>query len=86
MHIILIFTPPGERILEGSSKLCLTTNCLQLLNGSFSSIRGTDLTSSFEVLPGNSPCMPLCQDIQFLYDFMQKTPALKVLGVIMFID
>ncbi len=65
-------------MLSGESKLSLTTNCLHILNEQFSNISEEDFTTSFEVLPANSPKLPKYQDLQFLYDFVQKTVGLKV--------
>lgn len=51
---------------------------MQLLNAGFRSISDGDFNSSFEVLPGNTPRLPLVHEMQFLYDFIQKSLALKV--------
>ncbi len=70
----------GEKILTGRSRLSLTTSCLTILNDCFSTFcDDEDFTTSFEVPPPNSPRFPIFHDLQFLYDFVQKTVALKVL-------
>ena len=68
----------GEKVLSGESKLSLTTNCLFMLSENFADISEEDFTTSFEVLPANTPKLPQHHDLQFLYDFVQKTIALKV--------
>ena len=72
------FFPTGEKILSGQSKLSLTTNCLNILNDNFANISDEDFTTSFEVVPPNTPKLPQYHDLQFLYDIVQKTIALKV--------
>ena len=80
-YYIMIYTLhiTGERILSGQSKLSLTTTCLSSLNEHFSNISTDDFTTSFEVLPPNTPKLPEYHDLQFLYDIIQKTIALKVM-------
>ena len=72
------FFSTGEKILSGQSKLSLTTNCLNILNDNFANISDEDFTTSFEVVPPNTPKLPQYHDLQFLYDIVQKTIALKV--------
>ena len=76
----MIFFILGEKILSGKSKLSLTTKCLLLLSEGFRAISDSDFHSSFEVLPGKSTRLPVLNDLQFLYDFVQKTVALKVVS------
>ena len=69
----------GERILDGESRLLLTTGCLAVVNDGFRAILDSnDANSSFEALPGNCWRLPDLDDLQFLYDFVQKTRSLKV--------
>lgn len=69
----------GENILDGVSSLSLTTSSLVVLNECFASISEDDLTTSFEVLPGTLPRLTSTHDdVQFLYDFVQKVQRLKV--------
>ncbi|CAH1775432.1 unnamed protein product [Owenia fusiformis] len=69
----------GDKILHGESKLSLTTVSVIILNKSFTKICDIDQHTSFEVLPQHNTNVPLYHDLQFLYDFMQKTPSLKLI-------
>ena len=65
-------------MLTDGAPLSLTVGFLHFLNQGFSVLVDDDFGASFEALPGSSTQVPICQDLQFLYDFIQKTPKLKV--------
>ncbi|XP_011301972.1 serine/threonine-protein kinase 11-interacting protein isoform X2 [Fopius arisanus] len=68
----------GDQVLNGSSKLSLTTELLHNLNDAFSLIvdDSKDLESSFQVC--NSSEIEIFRDLKFLHDFVQKTISLKI--------
>ncbi|XP_051160698.1 serine/threonine-protein kinase 11-interacting protein isoform X2 [Leptopilina boulardi] len=68
----------GDKILNGTSKLSLSTTLLHNLNQVFHQIvnEADDLESSFQVC--NSSKNDVFRDIKFLHDFVQKTLGLKI--------
>ena len=68
----------GEQLLDGSAYLSLSANCVAALNTAFDRIHEADLEISFETLPTNNPRVPFMNEIQILYDFVQKITKLKV--------
>lgn len=70
----------GDKILDASSKLSLSTSLLGKMNESFKSIfkLNDNCSSTFHVLSNNDNTMEQFLDLQLLYDFVQKTLALKV--------
>ncbi|XP_015116002.1 serine/threonine-protein kinase 11-interacting protein isoform X2 [Diachasma alloeum] len=68
----------GDQVLNGTSKLSLSTKLLHNLNDAFSLIvdDSKDLESSFQVC--NSSEIEVFRDLKFLHDFVQKTISLKV--------
>ena len=78
-HFMLLLLLSGENILNGRSKLSLSTGCLSMLTDGFREIRDEETgNEAFEVLPPSSQRLPEIISLQFLYDFIQKTKALKV--------
>lgn len=65
----------GDKILDASSKLTLSTNLLYSINESLSDVmrQRKAYSTNFHVVEEGQ------YDMQFLYDFIQKTVALKVL-------
>lgn len=70
----------GDKILDASSKLSLSTTLLHRINTSFARLFKNqskhNSVTSFDVV-SNSNCDVI--DLQFVYDFLQKTIALKIL-------
>ncbi|XP_017891214.1 serine/threonine-protein kinase 11-interacting protein isoform X2 [Ceratina calcarata] len=68
----------GDKILNSSSKLSLSTTLLHNLNMAFSLIvdQYDDLEASFQVC--NSSKIDVFRHLKFLHDFVQKTRGLKV--------
>ncbi|XP_043479640.1 serine/threonine-protein kinase 11-interacting protein isoform X2 [Leptopilina heterotoma] len=68
----------GDKILNGTSKLSLSTTLLHNLNHEFHQIvnEAEDIESSFQVC--NSSKNDVFRDIKFLHDFVQKTIGLKI--------
>lgn len=69
----------GDKVLNASSKLSLSTMLLNDLNKAFSLIvdEPEDLVSLCEMY--NTSKVYVFQDLKFLHDFIQKTLALKVI-------
>lgn len=65
----------GDKILDASSKLTLSTSLLYSINESLSDVvrQRKAYSTNFHVIEEGQ------YDVQFLYDFIQKTVALKVL-------
>lgn len=74
-ELIMLLRENGDKILDASSKLSLSATLLYNLNESLTRIlkQKQIFTSNFHVVDTNH-----C-DLEFLYDFIQKTLALKVL-------
>lgn len=66
----------GDKIINGSCKLSLTTSALCLLNSLFIDILQQDLYTNTDY--GDSSIIGVQEDIKFLYDFMKKTTSLKL--------
>ena len=68
----------GDKVLNGTSKLSLSTTLLHNLNEFFHTIvnETEDLENSFQVC--NSSKNEVFRDIKFLHDFVQKTIGLKI--------
>ncbi|XP_033175784.1 serine/threonine-protein kinase 11-interacting protein isoform X2 [Bombus impatiens] len=68
----------GEKVLNASGKLSLSTTLLYNLNEAFSLIVDgcENLEASFQVC--NSSKIDIFRDLKFLHDFVQKTIGLKV--------
>lgn len=75
-----IFKENGDKILDATSKLSLSTSLLRKMNESFKSIfkLNESHTSNFNVIPDKENIIGQFLDLQLLYDFVQKTIALKV--------
>lgn len=66
-------------LLSDEGKLSLPAEALVVVNKAFETIRGTaDFDSSFEATPANTSKLPHLQDVQMLFDFVQKLSRLKV--------
>lgn len=78
MELVRLLRQNGDKILNASSKLSLSTKLLHSLNEAFSLIvsESEDLDSSFHVC--NSSKVDIFRDVKFLHDFVQKTVGLKV--------
>lgn len=69
----------GDRILDGSSKLSLSTSLLSKLNESLSGMLCSRSPGHFEVPSTKSKVVSDYFDLQYICDFIQKTLALKLL-------
>lgn len=68
----------GDKVLDASSKLSLSATLLRKLNVSFSKLfRQSEDT--FHVVSSSSDIIESFLDLQFVYEFLQKTIALKIL-------
>ena len=74
----MLFIFAGELLLTGHAYLALSAASIVALNASLERIQESDLESSFEATPSNTTKIPLCSEIQMLYDFTQKLIKLKV--------
>lgn len=74
-ELVSLLRDKGDEILDASSKLTLSSNLLCSLNESLSGVirERKAYVSNFHVINSND------YDIELLYDFIQKTVALKVL-------
>lgn len=72
----------GDKVLNSTSKFSLSTNILSMLNSSFVLLNAQrdSFSSSFQVLSTSSVKNEIFRDLQFLYDFMQRTVSLKLLS------
>ncbi|XP_077870388.1 uncharacterized protein LOC144363997 [Saccoglossus kowalevskii] len=61
----------GHRILHGNGKLSLTTNSLCYFNDCFSLLTDGNTDASWDT--------KFNQNLTYLYEFMKKSPALKVM-------
>lgn len=70
----------GDKVLNGQSKLSLTSALLRNLNEAFTIIveNNEESDSSFNVINTTNALVEIFHDIQFLYDFVQKTVGLKL--------
>lgn len=68
----------GDKVLDATSKLSLSATLLRKLNVSFSKLfRQSEDT--FHVVSSNGDIIESFLDLQFVYEFLQKTIALKIL-------
>ena len=74
--------PVGDVVLSGHSTLTLLTATLQHLNHVFELHLGPwgPGQTGFVALPSHPADSPIILQLQFLYDVLQKTLSLKVLG------
>lgn len=70
----------GDKILNQTAKFVLTGNILNEINRSFSLIleQKDAMTNSFQILSNTEERTETFSDVQFLYDFFQNSPSLKV--------
>lgn len=68
----------GDKILDASSKLSLSATLLRKLNVSFSKLFKQS-EETFHVVSSSSDIIESFLDLQFVYEFLQKTIALKIL-------
>lgn len=68
----------GDKILDASSKLSLSSTLLRKLNVSFSKLFKQS-EETFHVVSSSSDIIESFLDLQFVYEFLQKTIALKIL-------
>ena len=73
-----ISTIVGEQLLNATAYLSLSANSVVTINAAFERIHETDMELSFEALPSNSPNIPFGNEVQMLYDFVQKLVKVKV--------
>ncbi|KAK0157378.1 hypothetical protein PV328_011126 [Microctonus aethiopoides] len=78
LKLAKILRKDGDQVLNGSTKLSLSTKLLHNLNDAFTLIidESKDLESSFQVC--NNSETELFRDLKFLHDFVQKTIWLKI--------
>ncbi|KAK5649987.1 hypothetical protein RI129_001016 [Pyrocoelia pectoralis] len=71
----------GDKVLNSSSKLSLSSNLLSMLNNSFVllSEQRDSFTSSFQVLNNCNIDAETFIDLQFVYDFIQRSVSLKLI-------
>lgn len=74
--------PAGDAVLSGRSTLSLLTAALQQLNHVFELHLGPwgPGQTGFVALPSHPADSPVILQLQFLFDVLQKTLSLKVLG------
>lgn len=74
--------PAGDAVLSGCSTLSLLTATLQQLNRVFELYLGPwgPGQTGFVALPSHPADSPIILQLQFLFDVLQKTLSLKVLG------
>lgn len=74
--------PAGDTVLSGCSTLSLLTGTLQQLNRVFELYLGPwgPGQTGFVALPSHPADSPIIHQLQFLFDVLQKTLSLKVLG------
>lgn len=74
--------PAGDVVLSGCSTLSLLTATLQQLNHGFELYLGPwgPGQTGFVALPSHPTDSPVILQLQFLFDVLQKTLSLKVLG------
>lgn len=74
--------PAGDAVLSGCSTLSLLTATLQQLNRVFELYLGPwgPGQTGFVALPSHPADSPVILQLQFLFDVLQKTLSLKVLG------
>lgn len=70
----------GDKILDASSKLSISTTILHRINASFSRFfkQQNCQDGSFNVVNSGSDSVESFLDLQFVYDFFQKTIGLKI--------
>lgn len=86
-ELAALFKDDGDKILDASSKLSLSTTLLHRINASFTKLFKNQLSkhnsvASFDVVSTvntNGDIAESILDLQFIYDFLQKTIALKIL-------
>lgn len=69
----------GDKILDASSKLSLSATLLRKLNVSFSKLFKHNSDETFHVVSSSTDIFDSFLDLQFVYEFLQKTIALKIL-------
>lgn len=71
----------GDTILNGTSKLSLSTTLLKKLNDSLTNFLtpAVNHCPSFNLVENGSDIVENFLDLQYIYDFLQKTLALKIL-------
>lgn len=71
----------GDQVLNGLSKLSLSTKLLKDLNESFGLVveEREALSSTFQVISTSNSKVELLLDLQFLHDFVQRTVGLKLI-------
>ncbi|KAG7211247.1 hypothetical protein KM043_010559 [Ampulex compressa] len=76
--LVKLLRQNGDKVLNASSKLSLSTEMLHNLNEAFALIvdKPEDMDSSFRVC--NSSEIDIFRDLKFLHDFVQKTVGLKI--------
>lgn len=71
----------GDQVLNGQSKLTLSTTLLTSLNQGFALVVGQrdSMNSSFQVLNNTNAKVDAFSDLQFLHDFVQRSGSLKLI-------
>lgn len=79
-QLAAILRENGDKVLNSTSKLSLSTTLLKDLNSSFTRIvdEREALNSTFQVIGTTSSKIELLFDLQFLHDFVQRTVSLKL--------
>ena len=67
-----------DKILNGESKLAITTECLVMLNAMFRRYSDSDETEPKSTSPRQQQTNNWRKDVEFLQNFITKTPGLKV--------
>lgn len=80
-HFVILL-PAGDAVLSGWSTLSLLTATLQQLSRVFELYLGPwgPGQTGFVALPSHPADSPIILQLQFLFDVLQKTLSLKVLG------
>ncbi|KAB0801895.1 hypothetical protein PPYR_04081 [Photinus pyralis] len=81
-QLAAILRESGDKVLDCSSKLSLSSNLLCMLNSSFVllSEQRDVFNSSFQVLNNTNINTEIFRDLQFLYDFIQRSVSLKLIN------
>ncbi|GBM13472.1 hypothetical protein AVEN_16637-1 [Araneus ventricosus] len=66
----------GHKVIDGSCKLSLTTSALCLLNTLFVEVLNKEWPGLLNI--SASDAENITTDIKYLYDFMKRSPSLKV--------
>ncbi|XP_076332836.1 uncharacterized protein LOC143237455 isoform X2 [Tachypleus tridentatus] len=69
----------GDKVLSGQSKLSLTVTVIHTLNQFFNHLLSDNLEESSEVFCTSGSQLGFLHDLTFLYDFIKKTPRLKII-------